>query len=486
MLCRIEEDMLREKYFRKGLWGRGGACSIHRRDISQPALQVIEGVHECTTCGLFQRVPLLAPGSTAVCSRCGGKLERRRRTSAIMAPLGYCIASLALYSALLFIPLLTIDVYGRRNTVTLFSGTAEMIHQGFGEVGMVVGLTTLLMPGLVLMLMGIILCGSLHRHVPVWGRLCMAWYECLRPWSMVEVYVIGFIVAYTKLIDLAVVTLQPGVFVLGGLMMMMAAMDSTFDMTIIWQHHSIHKRHGLGCYGDEDGPLPPSHHMLSCHSCHMVFVAEQPVEKEQDMGDCPRCGQILRRRKRNSARATLAFLIASLSFYIPANLFPVMSLTKLGSGSPHTILGGVIELWESKLYFLALLVLFASITVPVLKIVSLALMLYCQRHPQKWALPWLAKLYRVVVFIGRWSMIDVFMISILVAVVRFTFLARVMAEPGVIFFTLVVILTIFAADLYDPRQLWDAAGLNDCTSPSMKNNEVKSVPESDEMEPKRA
>lgn len=478
--------MLRKDYFHKGLWSKGGACSMQRRDVPQPALQVVEGAHECPTCGLFQHIPLLKPGSTAVCPRCGGKLERRRRTSAIMGPLGFCIASLALYCALLVSPLLTLDVYGRRNTVSLMSGPIELVHQGFGEIGMLVGFTTVLMPGVVLALMVMILSGSVRCDVPLWIRPCMACYERLRPWSMVEVYVIGLIVAYTKLVDMAVVTLQPGAFLLGGLMLMMAVMDSTFDASIIWRHQSVHKRHGLGSYDCEDKVLPPPEKMVSCHACHMVFVADHVVDAEQDMGDCPRCGQILRRRKRNSLKATVAFLIASLSCYIPANLFPVMSLIKLGRGSPHTILGGVVELWDSGLYFLALLVLFASITVPVLKIVSLIVMIYYQRHPKKWVLPWLGKAYRMVVFIGRWSMIDVFMISILVAVVRFAFFARVTAELGVVFFAFVVILTIFAADLYDPRQMWDAAGLNSCASRSSVDEKAESFSGSDEMEPERA
>lgn len=478
--------MLRKDHFHKGLWSKGGACSVHRRDALQPSLKVVEGVHECPTCGLFQHIPSLKPGSTAVCPRCGEKLERRRRTSAIMGPLGFCIASFALFCALLVSPLLTLDVYGRRNTVALMSGPIELIHQGFGEIGILVGFTTVLMPGVVLVLMLLILGGSLRKELPLWIRPCMAWYECLRPWSMIEVYVIGLIVAYTKLVDMAVVTLQPGTFLLGALMFMMAAMDSTFDASIIWKHHSVHKRHGLGLYECDGHAFPPSEHMISCHACHMVFVAEHAISAERDMGDCPRCGQILRRRKRNSLKATVAFLIASLSFYVPANLFAIMSLTKLGRGSPHTIMGGVIELWDSGLYFLALLVLFASVTVPVMKIISLIVMIYCQYRPKKWALAWLGKIYRIVVFIGRWSMIDVFMISILVAVVRFTFFARVMAELGVVFFAFVVILTIFAADLYDPRLMWDAAGLNNDVSRSSEDEKAKSLSGSDEMEPERA
>ncbi|MXV43629.1 paraquat-inducible membrane protein A [Saccharibacter sp. 17.LH.SD] len=482
--------MLRKDHFHTGLWSQGGAFSIgRRRHTPQPPLQVVEGdVHECKTCGLFQFIPPLKPGMAADCARCGGMLERRRRTSALLGPLCFCITSIALYLALLVSALLTLDVYGRRNTVSLMSGPIELAHQGFGEVGILVGIATLLMPGVVLGLMFAIICGSLRHHMPIWVRPCLTWYERLRPWSMIEVYVIGLLVAYSKLIDLAIVTLQPGAFLLGGLMLMMAAMDSTFDADFVWQHQSVHRRHGLDIYDCRHHQLPSPRHMLSCHACHMVFVSETLVEDEHDMGDCPRCGQILRRRKRKSVSSTLAFLIAALSFYIPANLYPVMTYIRVGQGSASTIISGVIELWQANLYFLSLLVLFASITIPVLKILSLFVMIYCQYYPKVRALRGLATAYRAVVFIGRWSMIDVFMISILVAVVRFGFMARITANPGVVCFSLVVILTIFAADLYDPRRMWDAAGLNDTIAnafPAHKKNK-KSLPKPDEREPEHA
>lgn len=464
--------MLRKDHFNRKLWSQGGSVSLPRRaatggeDTSQPVLSVVLGVHECPTCGLFQHMPVLEPGQVASCMRCDGHLDRRRKTSEIMAPMAFCVASLAIYIALLIDVLMTLDVFGRENTVALFSGPMELVSQGFGELAMLVAIASIIMPGVVLVLMGVILYGAMQASMPVWVRPCLAWYGRLRPWSMIEVYVIGVIVAYTKLVDIAVVLLQPGIFLLGSLMITMAALDSTFDSEMIWRHRSVDFSHGLTCYDAHKNPMPPGSQMVACESCHLVFKADSPIESTRDMGDCPRCGQILRRRKRESVRATMAFLLAALIFYLPANLLPVMTYSKVGHAYPNTIISGVIELWTSDLYFLALLVLFASITVPVLKIISLFTMVYCETKRRTGHLKFLSKLYRVVCFIGRWSMIDVFMISILVAVVRFSFMARITADPGVIFFALVVVLTIFAADLYDPRGLWDAAGMNRNSSPA--------------------
>ena len=480
--------MLRKDRFHKGLWSQGGACSLVRQDIDQPFLKVVDGLQECTVCGLFQHVPALKPGHVLCCSRCGENMARRRRTSEIAAPLTFCVASLALYLVLLVSPLMTLNVYGRENTVSLFSGPFELVAQGFGEIGMLVGLTTIIMPGVTLILMALVLYGGSRNELPRWVRPILAWYERLRPWSMIEVYVIGVLVAYTKLVDLALLTLRPGIFLLGALMVLMAAMDSAFDADMIWSHRSVKKQRWLGLYNAEERPRPPEKHMLSCQACGLVFVARGVVEDERDMGDCPRCGQILRRRKRNSFQAALCFLVAAFIFYIPANALPVMAFTKMGKGEPDTIIAGVAQLWQSDLYFLALLVLFASITVPVLKIVSLALMIWCQYHGnvRERHLRRISRLYKIVVFIGRWSMIDVFMISILAAVVRFGFMAGVEAEPGVVFFALVVVLTIFAADLYDPRKIWDASGYNQDGRPApfIKEDDASSEPR--DMEPNKA
>jgi paraquat-inducible protein A len=264
------------------------------------------------------------------------------------------------------------------------------------------------------------------------------------------------------------VKLQPGVYLLGALMLTMAATDSTFDDDLIWNNRDL-RAHIEGQRGRvldvahlnaHEDVLPPVSHMLCCDACNLVLAFDHPVPPEADMGDCPRCDQILRRRKPQSLASATAMLIAGVIFYIPANLLPVMTYTKVGHGAPSTIVHGVIELWQAGMIPLSLLVLFASITVPVLKIVALTAMIVSTKLRSRWRLPLLGKLYRLVDIIGRWSMIDVFMISILCAVVRFGFLASVTADPGIVCFALVVILTIFAVEFFDPRGMWDAAGLN--------------------------
>jgi paraquat-inducible protein A len=172
---------------------------------------------------------------------------------------------------------------------------------------------------------------------------------------------------------------------------------------------------------------------------------------------CPRCGSRLHERKPNSIARTWALAIASAILYVPANVYPVLTVVQMGSGAPSTILGGVEELLAAGMYPLAALVFFASIMVPMLKLSGLVLMLTTTQAGWDGRLRDRTVLYRIVRAIGRWSMIDIFMESILVALVQFGSVVTIDPGVGAVAFAAVVILTMFAAETFDPRLMWDAA-----------------------------
>jgi len=192
---------------------------------------------------------------------------------------------------------------------------------------------------------------------------------------------------------------------------------------------------------------------LACLSCDLISPAREGEA-------CPRCGAALHRRKPASLNRAWALLIAAAVLYIPANTFPVLTLIEFGRGNPSTILGGVQQLVAAHLWSLAILVFVASITVPVLKILGLTVMLLSVHGRMASHLRDRTLLYRVVDLIGRWSMIDVFMISILTGLVRLGFLADVRPGIGAMAFASVVILTMLAAFSFDPRLMWDVANRN--------------------------
>jgi len=150
-------------------------------------------------------------------------------------------------------------------------------------------------------------------------------------------------------------------------------------------------------------------------------------------------------------------VVASTVLYVPANVLPVLAFVEFGSGEPHTIIGGARELLNAGMWPLALLVFLASIGVPCLKLVSLVLLLVTTQAGSSWQLRQRTILYRLVSAIGRWSMIDIFMASVLIALVQFGSVVTIDPGLGAVAFAGVVILTMFAAESFDPRLMWDAA-----------------------------
>lgn len=194
---------------------------------------------------------------------------------------------------------------------------------------------------------------------------------------------------------------------------------------------------------------------IGCHACGLLVAKSYLRGKQQNQ--CPRCGAGLHSRKPQSLSRCWAYLIAAIILYIPANLFPIMTVISFGQGHPDTIISGIFNLYNSGQVPIALLVFVASILVPIVKILVLVyLLITVQRRITDNKRP-RTVLYRLTEMIGRWSMIDVFMISILIALVQLDAVATIDAGPGAIAFAAVVILTMIAARHFDPRLIWDNA-----------------------------
>ncbi|MFT4045423.1 MAG: paraquat-inducible protein A [Solimonas sp.] len=192
--------------------------------------------------------------------------------------------------------------------------------------------------------------------------------------------------------------------------------------------------------------------LLPCDACGLVCRALPPGAPALC---CPRCEAPLHRRKPDSVRRTWAFLIAAMLLYIPANALPIMQTATLIYDENDTILGGVRVLWRGGSWDLAIIVFVASICVPLLKMVALVVLLVTSRRHSTWRQTGRARLYRLVEFVGQWSMLDVFVVALLVALVNFQSVAEVRAGPGLIAFGAVVVLTMLASMSFDPRLIWD-------------------------------
>ena len=271
--------------------------------------------------------------------------------------------------------------------------------------------------------------------------------ERLRPWSMIEVFVFGVFVAYVKLGDLVQITLDAGSLCPAGAYRCHHLGRQHADREAVWQRLGRTVSNGPG----EVSPLRHVGTVIGCEVCRLVTALRA------DDPHCPRCSSHLHPRKPDSVARTWALVIAAAVLYVPANYFPVLTVMQLGAGSPSTILGGVEELISSRMYPLALLVFFASIAVPMLKLVGLTFMLIMTQTGRSEWLRDRTRLYHVVRWIGRWSMIDIFMEALLGALVRFGSVITIEPGIGAVAFCGVVILTMFAAETFDPRVMWDAS-----------------------------
>ena len=195
--------------------------------------------------------------------------------------------------------------------------------------------------------------------------------------------------------------------------------------------------------------------LISCHICNRLY--KEDSFEDPHNAECKLCGSKLHMRKPDSVSKTWALVITAFIAYIPANIYPIMTVEKLGTGDPHTIIGGVEALLNGGQWPLAVLVFFASIFVPLVKILGLIVLLVSVQKKWKWKPNQRNVLYRIVEAVGKWSMIDIFMISILVALVQLGSVASIVAGEAATFFALVVIITMFAAMAFDPRLVWDNA-----------------------------
>ena len=429
------------------------ATSVPRLEeppLTKPALR------ECFGCGQFQLVPALGPDMRSDCVRCGIGL-RRTRSDPLKRALALNCTALILFAIVWMAMLLTVSKAGIEHATTLISGPIELVKHGLWPLGLVVFFTTAIAPLGKIVGTLYVLVGLRMSSLPPNLRGVFLFSRKMGIWAMLEVLMLGVFVAYTKLGDLVNIQVGPAIFALGILFVVTIWADTVLDPDAVWE--AIERR------GQTHRPMPqvPSldfhPHAIGCEGCGLVSVPDGHESK------CPRCGSALHARKPDSLNRTWAFIAASAILYIPANAYPVLTVIQLGAGEPSTILGGVEELLASGMYPLAVLVFFASVLVPMFKLLGLAIMLMAitlvgTEMGASVMLPQRTKLYYVVAWIGRWSMVDIFMESLLGALVQFGGVVTIAPGIGAVAFCGVVILTIFAAEGFDPRLMWDAAARN--------------------------
>jgi paraquat-inducible protein A len=430
-----------------------GSLRSQRRAGPRVLLPDDAPIMACHECGLIHRVVEFEHDRIAECHRCGAALYRSRPEGVDHA-LSLVVAAIVLFVLANVFPFMSFNLEGRSETMLLGSGFWRLYQDGQWAISILILMVGILMPLARLLLQIYILLPLRFGIMPPNAEPIFRLASRLRPWAMTEIYLVGVIVAYVKLVDFAQIGLGVGLLAFAALIVVMAWADAALDPHEVWERLEPQATVSL-LHGSEPGIL------VACHDCGQI------VKTAGEHAHCPRCGAALHRRKPESLQRTWACLLAAAILYIPANAYPILTIISFGKGAPSTILGGVIELIQSGMLPIAAVVFLASVLVPVLKILGLAFLTASVQFRWTWRPRERTFIYRIIEGIGRWSMIDIFMISILVGLVTLGNVATIEPGPAATCFAGVVIITMIGSMSFDPRLIWDVAEEEGAARPAL-------------------
>lgn len=415
---------------------------------------------ECEHCASVYRRHQLESGETANCARCGATLWRYSGLT-LSNWLALAISALIIFGVANAYPVASMSVQGMVQQASLLDSISITWRQGHWVVAVMTGLAGFVLPLLQLTVLLWVLGPLSQGREPVGFRGAMRLLGVLRPWCMVPVFLLGVLVAVVKLAGMAAV--QPGIG-LGafGLLTIFLTMLGRLSPHVLWR------------YAETAGVAPvhipessPDNVLAGCHVCGQVQALPRDADPEEEH-HCVRCHAVVHYRKPDHVARTWALLLAAVVFYIPANVLPVMQVSSVLGDSAHTILGGVVELWQMGSWDIALIVFIASVAVPLTKLLALILLLLTEQWRSTTNLRPRTRLYQMVEFIGQWSMLDVFVVILLAALADFQGLMEISAGAGAAAFGVVVILTMLAAMSFDLRRSWDLEAESEIDTPEIE------------------
>ncbi len=418
-----------------------------------PAPRLTNQFTICPGCDLLLEEVQPTDTHTPVCPRCQRRLHRKRPDS-VRRTLVLSLTGLLLYLPANFASLLSFNILGSTASSSLFQSTLSMFDQGEYLVGILVVLTGLICPFMTLSLLFSVSAGLSLGWQKKWMAVFLHWYQHLTEWAMTDIYLIAVFITIIKMNHTAAIEYNLGFFCFIGLVATTVAAQSSLDRSRFWALLDRKNTHPQ-IPADTAAQTGREAGLLLCQSCHKI--TRMPSSNQQGKVSCHRCGEIHQLRKENSIDRSWALIVTALILTLPANLLPIMSVSKLGRVTQSTIIDGIILFFQGGSYGIGLIILTASILVPLFKIIGMTLILISIHNQWTTWLRHKALMFRFIQFVGRWSMLDIFVIALLCSLVRFGSLSSVDVAPAALYFSAVVLCTMFAALSFDPRLLWDSA-----------------------------
>ncbi|PYF83095.1 MULTISPECIES: paraquat-inducible protein A [Marinomonas] len=408
--------------------------------------QFHETITICDECDFVNCIPPLEAGERYRCQHCDHVLVSvHKHVSARI--MGAGLSSLLMLALAMSFPFLAFSTNGIKHSVTLFNTLEVLLGQGYLILGAIISLALFVFP--IIYLVSVLFLVWSFRHpqqltLRTIQGYSLHWVTVMQPWLMVDVFLVGVLVALVKMNSLADISFGLSFWAFCGYVILLLKTVVLVDKRWFWHQISGQAANVTGTEATAKGQG-----LLACHFCGASHTI--------DTTHCNRCGHSVYSRRPRSISTTVALLVASLVMYIPANVFPIMQTTFLGSTDPSTIMGGVLLLWSLGSYPVALIILIASVVIPLAKVLALSWLCWQAYFPDDKQTEQKIKLYRITEFVGRWSMIDVFVVAILTSLVQMGNFMSILPGPAVLSFTAVIVLTMLAAMTFDPRLLWDKA-----------------------------
>ena len=394
----------------------------------------------CPDCAAVQELPPIRAGRLE-CWRCRGTLERATGRS-LPAALACASTTLVLLFPANLLILLRLSVAGATAHSHLGSGVAIMWNNGYVLLAVVVALQAVLLPFARFGLLTAVL-GALHLgREGAWIGPAFRWSEMLDLWAMPDVFLVGCFIGYGRIASRAPLQIGDGGWCFIGAALMTMLARATMDRRAIWRRIAAPVE-----------PVSVAAETIGCTGCFLVLPAACDGQR------CPRCRQRVWRRKPFAMSRAVALVAAGYALYPVANIYPLSSLIWAGGEMRHTIFAGVSQLVQAGLLPLACLIFTASIGIPLLKLVGMTWFFIATKQRSRRALVARTRLYRVIDEIGRWSNMDVYAVAVFLPLIQFGSLASVHVGVGAPAFLAVVVVTMLASRLFDPRLMWDAAGV---------------------------
>lgn len=419
-------------------------CSLWRMKLStflfgtpDAELAPPHGVIGCRWCGLVQCLPEEEGEGVIYCRRCDAPLERMVGRSVDSALACAFVTLLLLLPAMLW-PLMKVSLLGTINLSTIQAGLGGVWQEGWPLVTIVLGIELVVMPLLRFSSLVAVLTMVRMGRRAVWMGPTFRFSEKIDEWAMIDVFLIGCIIGYSRVAPFLPVHIGVGGYCVIAASFMTMITRATMERRAIWRE--------IGAEASTE-----DQNAISCTSCDHIAPAAHEGKK------CLRCGARLWRERPFSSSCALALTTAGFIFYPIAYLYPMEIDVRAGIAYPHSIVSGIIETFQAGLWPLGIIIFVASVAIPLFKLFAISWILLSSYRHSRSHLRLKSRLCRIITVIGRWSHIDVYTVAVFLPLLHLSGLLSINVADGLPAFLAVVILTMLATSALDSRRIWNAA-----------------------------